>query len=62
MNSTSFFYALGDFFQWTFGIFEIIGNSFNLFVLASGFFGFLYWMSLQNRFNNQAKKDSSKIK
>ena len=54
MSSTDFFYALGDLFQWTFGIFEIIGNSFNYFLIFVGFGGFFYWMNLQRKFNEKS--------
>ncbi|MEN9303227.1 MAG: hypothetical protein RL264_1656 [Bacteroidota bacterium] len=54
MNSTEFFYNLGDLFQMTFTIFEIIGNSFNYFLILFGMGGFLYWMNLQRKFNEKA--------
>ena len=54
MNSTDFFFLLGDIFQWTFQIFEIIGNAFNYFLLILGFGGFFYWMNIQRLFNGVA--------
>ncbi|MEJ6588471.1 MAG: hypothetical protein QNL43_01590 [Crocinitomicaceae bacterium] len=52
MTSTDFFYLLGDLFQWTFGVFEFIGNWVNLIFLIGGFAGFYYWMSIQKKFND----------
>ena len=52
MTSTDFFYLLGDLFQWTFGVFEFIGNWVNLGFLIGGFAGFYYWMSIQKKFND----------
>ena len=52
MNSTDFFFLLGDVFQWTFQIFEIIGNAFNYLLIITGFVGFIYWMNIQRRFND----------
>ena len=54
MNSTDFFFLLGDIFQWTFQIFEIIGNAFNYFLIILGFGGFFYWMNIQRKLNNAA--------
>ena len=54
MNSTDFFFLLADIFQWTFQIFEIIGNSFNFFLLICGFGGFFYWMNIQRRLNGMS--------
>jgi hypothetical protein len=52
MNSTDFFFLLGDLFQWTFGIFELIGNLFNyiLILVISG--GLCYWMNIQRKLND----------
>lgn len=52
MTSTDFFFLLGDVFQWTFQIFEIIGNAFNYLLIITGFVGFIYWMNIQRRFND----------
>lgn len=54
MTSTDFFYLLGDLFQWSFGIFEFIGNWVNLVFLIGGFAGFYCWMSIQKKFNDVA--------
>lgn len=52
MNSTDAFFSLGDIFQWTFQIFEFIGNYINyvFILLISG--GLCYWMSVQKKLNN----------
>ena len=62
MSSIEIFTILGDIFQWTFGIFELIGNYFNGFLLISGFLGFFYWMNLQKRYNKEAENDPNQIK
>lgn len=62
MTLTEFFFALGDLFQWTFQIFEIIGNLFNNTLLALGFFGLFYWLNKQRKFNLEAEKSSEQIK
>jgi len=54
MNLTDFFFLLGDIFQWTFQIFEIIGNAFNYFLIILGLGGFCYWMNIQRKHNNAA--------
>ncbi|MBL6667888.1 MAG: hypothetical protein ISP69_04355 [Crocinitomicaceae bacterium] len=51
MNSTDFFFLLGDIFQWTFQIFEFIGNFVNYFFILLIFGGLCYWMTVQKRLN-----------
>ncbi len=62
MTLSSFFHGLGDLFQWTFQIFEIIGNSFNYLLLLLGFFGFFYWMMKQAKFNKEAENNPNQLK
>ncbi len=62
MSSSDFFYGIGDFFQWTFGFFEFIGNKFNYFLLLLGFFGFFYWMNIQKKLNEKASNDPNQLK
>jgi hypothetical protein len=45
MTLSEFFHGLGDLFQWTFQIFEMIGNNLNDAFLLLGFFGFIFWMT-----------------
>ena len=52
MNSTDFFYLLGDLFQWIFGIFELIGNLFNYFLILVISGGLCYWMNIQRKLND----------
>ena len=54
MNSTDFFFLLGDIFQWTFQIFELIGNAVNYSLITLGFVGFFYWMNYQVKFNKMS--------
>jgi|TARA_B100000768_G_scaffold54232_1_gene52730 hypothetical protein len=51
MNSTDFFFLLGDLFQWTFQAFEFIGNFVNYFFILLIFSGLCYWMTVQKRLN-----------
>ena len=62
MSSTDIFWAIGDFLTWTFGIFEVIGNSFNYLLLAVGFVGMLYWLNWQRKFNQQAENNPDQLK
>lgn len=63
MTLTDFFWGLGDIFQWTFQLFEIIGHSFNYAVIAIfGFGGLFYWLNMQKKFNDKAKNDPNAIK
>lgn len=54
MNSTDFFFLLGDLFEWTFQIFAIIGNAFNYLLIIIGLGGFLYWMNIQRKLSGVA--------
>jgi len=56
MSWNNFVYALGDFFEWTFGILPILGNSVNYIFLALGFIFFFYWMSQMAKHNRERKR------
>jgi len=62
MSSSTFFYAIGDFFQWSFGFFEFIRDYANYFFIIVGSFGMLYWLNIQRKLNAVAAKDPSKLK
>lgn len=62
MASTDVFHAIADLLQWTFGIFEVIDNSFNYSVIVLGFIGLFYWLNLQKKFNAQAESNPNQIK
>jgi hypothetical protein len=62
MSSSTIFYAIADFLQWTFGFFENVGNKFNYSVIVLGFIGLFYWLNWQRKFNNQAANDSNQLK
>ena len=51
MSSTDIFYLIAHVFQWTFQIFELIGNAVNYSLIILGFGGFFYWMNYQVQFN-----------
>lgn len=59
MGSSSVFYAIADLLTWTFGIFEMIGNTFNYSLIVLGFIGLFYWLNLQKKFNDKAKKEGT---
>lgn len=56
MSWNNFVYALGDFFEWTFGILPILGNSVNYIFLALGFIFFFYWMGQMAKHNREGGK------
>ena len=62
MSLTDLFWGIGDLFTWTFGIFEVIGNSFNYTLLALGFVGLFYWLNWQRKFNEQAENNPDQLK
>ena len=62
MSSIEIFTMIGDLLQWTLGIFDVIGNYFNFFLLMFGFFGFIYWMNLQRSYNKAAENDPNQLK
>ena len=62
MSSLEIFTMIGDLLQWTLGVFDVIGNYFNFFLLMFGFFGFIYWMNLQKKYNNAAENDPNQLK
>lgn len=62
MSSTDIFWGIGDLMTWTFGIFEVIGNSFNYALLALGFVGLFYWLNWQRKFNQQAESNPDQLK
>ena len=62
MSSADIFYQLGHFLEWILSVYDVIGNSFNFFLLISGFLGFIYWMFLQHKYNKKASADPTQIK
>ena len=51
---TDFVYKLGDLFTWSFGFFEFVQNHFNNLLIILGFFGFGYWMFIQNKLSKKS--------
>jgi hypothetical protein len=51
MSSTDIFFLIADVFQWTFQIFELIGNMVNISLILLIFSGLCYWMTVQKRLN-----------
>ena len=62
MTLSGFFYGLGDIFQWTFQLFEVIGNSFNYSLIVLGFIGLFYWLNKQRKFNAKAQNNPDQFK
>jgi hypothetical protein len=55
MSWTDMIYSIGDLFKnQIFLFFEVVQNYFNTLLLFVGFFGFIYWMNIQNKFNKKA--------
>ena len=54
MTLSDIVYAIGDFSQAIFVVFEIIGNSFNTLLVLLGFAGFAYWMNFQRKVSAKA--------
>ncbi|MCK6648092.1 MAG: hypothetical protein L6Q66_00405 [Bacteroidia bacterium] len=56
MNMTDVFNGIGNFFEWSFGIVEKLGNGPNIFFwLLIGSLIFV-WLRMQARFNREAKE------
>ncbi|MCT4562584.1 MAG: hypothetical protein N4A41_14545 [Crocinitomicaceae bacterium] len=63
MGSSSVFYAIADFmYDYAFIPFEYVGNMFNYAMIVLGFFGMLYWLNWQRKFNEQAKNNPGQLK
>ncbi len=62
MNSNAIFEGIAGLLQWTFQIFEIMGNSFNYACIALGFFGLLYWLIRQKKMNADAASNPNQMK
>lgn len=62
MTLAGFFYGIADIFQWTFQIFEIIGNSFNYTLIVVGFIGLFFWLNKQRKFNIEAENNPDQRK
>lgn len=62
MSSSTIFYAIADVFQWTFQIFEHIGDFVNYAFILLGFIGLFIWLNKQKKFNDAAAKSPNKLK
>ena len=62
MSTSIVFQGIADLLQWTFQIFEVIGNSFNYSVIVLGFIGLFYWLNYQAKFNAEAENNPNQIK
>jgi hypothetical protein len=63
MNTSTVFYAIGDFMgDYAFTPLEMIGNVFNYACIVLGFFGLFYWLRLQKKFNQDSEKNPNQRK
>ncbi len=58
---TDLAYTIGDFFTWTFGILEMLGNIPNYAFIAIGFIGGAFWLMMQSKFSKEAKKKGTLV-
>jgi hypothetical protein len=56
MTFTDFVYAMQTFFEATFEILPILGNSPNYLFILIGIAGFFYWLNLQVKYNRAANR------
>jgi hypothetical protein len=62
MNSNVIFHGLAKMFEGSFLFFEFIQNKFNYLCIALGFFGLIYWLRWQKKFNEKAENNPDQIK
>ena len=65
MGSSTIFYAIGDFMHKVAFLpleNEMIKWTMNYGILALGFVGLFYWLSIQKKFNEQASNDPQRLK
>ena len=56
---TDLAYNLGDVFQWTFKILEMLGNLPNYLFIVIGFVGFGFWMMKQSQYTARDKREGN---
>ncbi len=54
-----FIYAIGDFFTWTFQIFDVLDNFPNYIFAALMAGGVIYWLNWQKQLSAEAKKNGT---
>ena len=57
---TDLAYSLGDFFIWTFGIIEMLGNSPNVLFIILGFIGTAFWLWKQAKYS-KADREAGRL-
>jgi hypothetical protein len=60
MTFTDFLYSTADFFEAFFTKFALLGNTPNYIFIIVGVFGFLFWLSLQVKYNKAAVKNNTR--
>jgi len=62
MNSSEFWYGVGNFFTDTFGILRAGGNFVNWIFIVIIFVTLLAWLSMQAKYNSAEMKEDGKLK
>jgi hypothetical protein len=62
MNSSDFWYAVGDFFTETFKILPVLGDSVNWLFIGIIATGLTVWLFMQASYNKAEMKESGKLK
>jgi hypothetical protein len=62
MNSSDFWYAVGDFFTESFAILRMGGNAVNWFFIVAISVALIVWMVMQSRYNAEEMKENGKLK
>jgi hypothetical protein len=62
MNTSDFWYAVGDFFTETFKILPVLGDSVNWLFISLIATALVVWMSMQKKYNSAEMKESGKLK
>lgn len=62
MNSSDFWYSIGDFFTETFKILPVLGDSVNWLFISIIASGLTIWLFMQAKYNATEMKESGKLK
>ncbi|UTW64859.1 hypothetical protein KFE94_09195 [bacterium SCSIO 12643] len=62
MNSSDFWYAVGDFFTETFKILPVLGDFVNWLYISIITIALIVWMFMQQKYNSAEMKESGKLK
>ncbi len=62
MNSSDFWYGVGDFFTETFKILPVLGDLVNWLYISIITIALIVWMFMQQKYNSAEIKESGKLK